>query len=410
LKILVYEHVSGGGYSEEHIDLSVLSEGFGMLRCLTADLKAAGHELTALLDSRISKLNPPLAVDCIVPVFHAGETAKFLLKATEINDAAYIIAPETDETLESTVRLLEETGKVSLNSKADTIHQVADKTVLSETLKDKGLRVPKTIIFDANPKADEVNNAIKSHLTYPVILKPSDGVSCGGLTIVERETQTERAMAKLKAGSRGKRFIAQEFVRGEAASVSLLCAGTQSLALSLNKQNVQLASVDRKSSYVGGVVPLDHPMKQEAFDTAEKIAGIFHGLRGYVGVDLILSENGPCVVDVNPRLTTSYIGLSRVAGFNVANAMVNAVLKGRLPAKREGVGCFWFSKVETPKPTLHAFAKSKRIKGLISPPFLFKRSPRAVSLVAGYGETSTEAERRFEEAKKRLLNIISEGD
>ena len=33
------------------------------------------------------------------------------------------------------------------------------------------------------------------------------------------------------------------------------------------------------------------------------------------------------VVDVNPRLTTSYVGLRRVANFNVAEAMVNAVLK-----------------------------------------------------------------------------------
>ncbi len=39
--------------------LKFLSEGFGMLRTFASDLKAAGHEVTVLLDDRISKLNPP---------------------------------------------------------------------------------------------------------------------------------------------------------------------------------------------------------------------------------------------------------------------------------------------------------------------------------------------------------------
>ena len=57
---------------------------------------------------------------------------------------------------------------------------------------------------------------------------------------------------------------------------------------------------------------------------AEKVVGCFKGLRGYVGVDLVLAKEKVFVVDVNPRLTTSYVGLSRVANFNVAEALVNA--------------------------------------------------------------------------------------
>ena len=77
----------------------------------------------------------------------------------------------------------------------------------------------------------------------------------------------------------------------------------------------------------------------------------FSGLRGYVGVDLVLAEDKPFVVDVNPRLTTSYVGLSRVAGFNVAEAIVNAVVNGKLPKASELKGYAYFSKVETPEPS-----------------------------------------------------------
>ena len=108
---------------------------------------------------------------------------------------------------------------------------------------------------------------------------------------------------------------------------ALLCSRGKALAISLNKQNVKLAAPEAVSSYEGGAVPFDHPLKHEAFRVAEKVVESFPGLRGYVGVDLVLAEDKPFVVDVNPRLTTSYVGLSRVAGFNVAEAMINAVLR-----------------------------------------------------------------------------------
>ncbi len=48
-----------------------------MLRTVAADFKAAGHEVTVLLDARLSKLNPPMNVDCTVPVFYPQEAKNF---------------------------------------------------------------------------------------------------------------------------------------------------------------------------------------------------------------------------------------------------------------------------------------------------------------------------------------------
>jgi hypothetical protein len=101
--------------------------------------------------------------------------------------------------------------------------------------------------------------------------------------------------------------------------------------------------------------------------------------------------------------------LCKVACFNVAEAIVNAVLKNKLPAKHQADGFVYFSKLETPKPTFSAFEKVTQINEVTSPPFPLNNNAKAISLVAGYGDSLDEARGRFEEAKKRLVDIISRG-
>ncbi len=408
MRLLVYEHVSGGGYAGQPIPPSVLSEGFAMLRSIASDFKCAGNAVTVLLDGRLSKLNPPVEADCTVPVFYRHEAERLLVNAAKINDAVYVIAPETGQTLQSLVELVEHTGKVSLNCEAHAIKKVADKGILHETLKNNSLNTPKTIVLKVGEALAETKNEITKKFSYPIVFKPTVGVSCGGLSIVKETAQVEKAIAKLKVKS-GNHFLVQEFIDGEAASVSVLSAGGKASAISLNKQNIMFAAPEADSSYEGGAVPFDHPLKQEAFSVAEKVVESFAGLRGYVGVDLILAEDKAFVVDVNPRLTTSYVGLCRVAAFNVAEEMVNAVVKGKLPTGKETKGFVCFSKVETPKPTLDAFQKAAQSKEVVSPPFPMGNNDETCSLVYGKGESLEDAQLRLEEAKKRLLTIISGG-
>lgn len=409
MKILVYEHVSGGGYAGQPLDPSVLSEGFAMLSCLAKDFKAAGHEVTVLLDARLSKFNASLDTDCIVRVFYAKENEELFEGAAKINDAVYVIAPETEQILQSFVDLEGKTGKLSLNCEAGAIHKITDKAVLYNSLKKNGLLTPQTLIFNVDDEHTNIHSEIKNKLGYPVVFKPVESTGCGGLSVVQEDSQIEAAVAKIKIVSSRKKFLVQEFIRGEPASVCLICAKDEALAISLNKQNVQLAPPDAASSYEGGVVPFYHPLRPETFATAEKVAMSLPGLRGYIGIDFVLTEGKPFVVDVNPRLTTSFVGLRGVAGFNVAEAIVNAVLKDKLPAPPENRDFSYFSKVKTANPSLQAFQKTTRTKGVISPPFPLDATSEAVSMVIGQGESMSEAHLRFEEAKKRLLNIIRRG-
>lgn len=405
MKVIIYEYLSGGGYAGQAIPLSILAEGYAILRCVVADFKAAGHEVTVLLDGRISKLNPPLKADCVVPVFYANEPQRFLASIAKINDATYIIAPETDQILQSLVKVTEETGKISLNCESQAIAKVADKAILFETLQELGV-TPKTLVLNVDSDIFEIKKTVKNKLGYPVVLKPADGTSCSGVSIVRDEFQVDAAIAKIKAESKAKRFIAQEFINGQAASVSLLCTSTKAQSISLNRQDVTISTPDATSSYEGGAVPFDYWLKQKAFSMAEKVATVFSGLRGYVGVDLVLTEHQAFVVDVNPRLTTSYVGLHEVARCNFSEMMVEAVLENKLPSKFEFNGVARFSKIETPKPTLAALREVAELRSVVSPPFPLYDDSEAVSLVVGEGANLEDATHRLEEAKKRLRNII----
>jgi predicted ATP-grasp superfamily ATP-dependent carboligase len=54
------------------------------------------------------------------------------------------------------------------------------------------------------------------------------------------------------------------------------------------------------------------------------------GLRGYVGVDVMLSDAGAVVIEINPRLTTAYLGIRQAVRENVAELAL-AACAGVLP-------------------------------------------------------------------------------
>jgi predicted ATP-grasp superfamily ATP-dependent carboligase len=410
LRLLIYEHVSGGGFADEPIPVGVLSEGFGMLRTLISDFKAAGHYVTALLDSRLARLNPPIGADCVVPVFSSREAQAAIRKVSASADAAYVIAPETEGILQLLVESVEQTGAASLNCPASAIGKVVDKTVLHESLTKLGVPAPETIVFSVADGVAEIKRAIHGRLRFPLIFKPSNDVSCCGLSVVRNENQVAGAVGKIKRESSSKRFVAQGFIKGAAASVSLVSTGGDALPISLNRQDVTIGAPDAISRYSGGLAPFDHPLRHRAFAVAEKIVKSFRNLKGYIGVDLVLTAEEAVAIEVNPRLTTSYIGLSRVVNFNPAEAIVNAVSKRKLPTDIQTCGYAFFSKVETPLPTLDALQKTYEVNEVVSPPFPVSSSGTACALVSSHAATVKAATAGFREAKKRVLSITCRGE
>ena len=263
-------------------------------------------------------------------------------------------------------------------------------------------------MFSVTDEVTEITESIRNSLGFPVVFKPVDGVSCGGVSVAENERQVAGAVGKVEAESEGKQFMVQKLIEGAAASVTVLSTGIKVVPVSLNRQDVKLETPQASSSYSGGAVPFGHPLEAEAFEVATKIVESVSGLTGYVGVDFVLTDTSAVAIEVNPRLTTSYVGLRRVVDFNPAQAIVDAVLKHELPAYIERCGCSVFSKVETPSPKVDALQALYGFDEVVSPPFPVS-SGGASALVASYGATLQEASLKFREAKKRVLNSISGG-
>jgi predicted ATP-grasp superfamily ATP-dependent carboligase len=409
LKLLIYEYVSGGGFAGKSIPSSILSEGFGMLRTLISDFKAAGYFVATVLDLQLAVLHPPIEADCIVPVSSSREAEAAIQKISESADAAYIIAPESNHVLQSLAERMEQAGVHSLNCRASAIRKVSDKAILLDRVKKMGLLTPATIMVSALEDVVEIKQTISSKLEFPLIFKPVDGVSCGGLSVVRNENQVASAVDKVNRESSSKYLMVQELIQGIAVSVSLISTGNEALPISLNKQGVSLMTPEAISTYNGGLVPFNSPLEREAFATAEKIVRSFRGLRGYIGVDLVLTEKEPVVIEVNPRLTTSYVGVRRVVSFNPAQAIINSVLERELPADNKSVGYAFFSKVKTPTPTTEVLQKTYKMDELVSPPFPVPCSSTACALVLSHRATLKEATAGFREAKKRLLSITVRG-
>jgi predicted ATP-grasp superfamily ATP-dependent carboligase len=122
--------------------------------------------------------------------------------------------------------------------------------------------------------------------------------------------------------------LLQRFIQGIHASASLLVHAGAVLPLSLNGQRI---TPGLPFVYHGGWVPLEHALKAQALALSGRAARLLPGLRGYVGVDLVLADPTSYVIEINPRLTTSYVGLRQVADCNLARAIWDCCRSGRLP-------------------------------------------------------------------------------
>jgi len=403
LNLLIFEHISGGGYANMNLSSSILSEGYGMLRSLISDCKAAGHNVTTLMDSRLEEFNPPNEADKRVTVSSPNELYAKLEEFSSVADAVYVIAPESGQVLEKLVHIIETSGGKLLNCKFDAIKRVSNKMTVYETLGRIGLKVPETVLLDIHEKTGNIRRLIKE-LGYPLVFKPLDGVSCGGLSLVKDGDNIAGAVKKVARESMSKQFIAQKVIRGKAASACVISTGDKALSVTLNRQLVTLASPDEESGYYGGVVPFDHSLEREALRAAQRVVEGIGGLKGYVGVDIILADEDPVVLEVNPRLTTSYVGLRRVVNFNPAEAIVDAVIRRKLPKNVQSRGYAFFSKVEVP-PRRQIIAETYKLKDVISPPFPIEGNRSAYALIATVSTSPKGAESAFHRTKKRLLNL-----
>jgi len=137
----------------------------------------------------------------------------------------------------------------------------------------------------------------------------------------------------------GKNEFAQDYIEGENYSVSMVinrvigdaCAyysGKPPVILAVNRQEITVGP-EGTFQYLGGETPVHPDREKEIIDTAVKAATVL-GCQGYCGVDVVVADK-VWVLDVNPRITTSIVGIAACMQEEIAEILVSAS-KGNGPA------------------------------------------------------------------------------
>ncbi len=408
MNLLILEWICGGGCSGQKLPSSILSEGYAMLQCFIADCKSAGHTVTTFLDPRLAVFNPPNKADKTILIASQKEFYKKIAEISSLVDGVYVIAPESGQILENIVKTVEKTGGTSLNCKSETIKRVSNKMTTYETLKKLGFITPESILVNRNEKVNNIN-CLTKNLGCPLVFKPLDGVSCGGLSVVKTEKDIRMALKKVAKESTSKQFIVQKQIIGKNASICVFSDGNKAVSVSLNQQFVTVATPEDESKYYGGRIPYNHTLEKQALKAAEKAVEALKGLEGYVGVDMVLTDKEPVVMEINPRLTVSYVGLQKAVNFNPAQAIINAKIEDKLPKKVKIKRNTFFCKIKVPTGSSQNLTQTYNMKEVVSPPFPVEKNKPSHALLAVDSSSSNGARSAFYRAKKTLFKIYTGG-
>jgi len=278
-------------------------EGEMMLRALADDLLAIpGIEVTVMRDPRLD-MNIPART--IVPDSAGGFWPAFREAASHC-DAIWPVAPESDGILLRATNESLASGRRLLGSRPDAVAIASSKSATAGVLARAGVAVVPCYPSEAG----------LPEKTAAVVVKPDDGAGCQDTLLFEDRAALREWLRLRGPGNR----VLQPFVPGEARSLSLICCNGTAKLLACNRQNIH---VERGAFQFSGVNVNSVADADGRYALlAGAIARALPGLWGYCGVDFIETMAGPLVLEVNPRLTTSYAGLSAATGTNPARLVL----------------------------------------------------------------------------------------
>jgi predicted ATP-grasp superfamily ATP-dependent carboligase len=297
MRVFVYEYMTATGTGRdpglpEH---GMYLEGRAMRDAVVEDFERIGTQEVFTFPNKASPVD-----------------SKWFEEVCRFSDWTLIIAPESDGALLSCLASVEWASGHLLGPSRDAIQLTSDKLALANHWRTHEVPTPATT--DREPTACEA---------FPVMWKPQDGAGSTNTFLLNSALDATRAKAQLATQEHPSAMILQEFVPGRAASVAFLCGPRGNVPL---LPTFQLLSDDGRFKYQGGELPIPPALASRAVKLASRAVEGVSGLLGYVGVDLVLgdAEDGSrdYAIEINPRLTTSYIGLRAVADFNLAEAML----------------------------------------------------------------------------------------
>lgn len=324
--ILVFEYFTASGEK----DKCIISEAEALLFALLDDL----NEFDVDLVINKSYENTINDFDNVNPILIEGDVVDWLADNAQNFKRAIFISAENNNNLYNITKILEENNVKTYTSSAEACFKSSDKYETYESLP-MSVPQPKSFRFKIDPKGYWKRAVENLHEKWQaedpltplkLIIKPLIGVDCEDIVIIEDINDLSYDLEKIFPP--GSRIIVQEFIEGEDVSVSLISDGKKAIPISLNKQFVQLK--DDKGTYLGGKLPFESKYKDECFEIAVNAVEAIDGLKGFVGVDLLINADEKDIysvylLEINSRFTTPYVGLKKVANFNIAKSIIDLI-------------------------------------------------------------------------------------
>lgn len=329
MRIFVSEFICGGALAGDPLPDSLRREGGAMLRAIVDDLLCVPDCLvTITLDARLAdEARSHRAGRCdIVTVADAGEERRQFDRLAKSSDATLVIAPETDGHLVRRVRRVESLGTRTLNCSSDAIELCGDKLRLAGHLERCELATIPTAPADWSLHQPPPS----PHEAW--VIKPRDGAGSWLTFRIQGSSRDEwhRAARAYEQARVPHKALIQPFVAGQPLSVG--CLGHSGGEVEVFPIARQRLSNDFE--YLGGSIPADIPdaSETEIRNLVHSACATIPGLSGYIGFDLLLPEadpSKPLIVEINPRLTTSYVGYRLLSTNNLAERWLR--LAGLIP-------------------------------------------------------------------------------
>lgn len=298
--LFVYEYLSGGGLdaattgdAAEAGRSELLAAGLAMRAALLDELAGPGVRYAS--SAGVAPL-PGAPGGALRP--RPGDTPLgFLRREAAVHDRVWVTAPESDGLLLQLAEAVDPARWIGCDRAA--IRLCSSKRATLAHLAARGLATP--LAFDAGARQ--------------WVVKPGDGA---GTQDTRRHAQRAAAQADLQQRrARGASATLEPWVDGEPLSLSLLCRDGAAELLSINRQRIAISEDGRlrDDGVLINALALDDTRAPALARTAEAVARAVPGLRGFAGIDLVWHpQRGPVVIEVNPRLTCAFVGLSAALG------------------------------------------------------------------------------------------------
>lgn len=339
-RLFVSEYVCGGALSACPLGGSLAAEGWSMLCAVIADLAAVpGVSVETTCDERLSSWN--LEGATVHRAATAEQEDRLFRRLCAECDGTLVIAPEFDAILETRCRTVEEVGGRLLGPSSAAVALCADKLLLARHLRDTGIPTIPTLLLDWELIGSTGQPEFLHE--FPCVVKPRDGAGSQSMFMVADPAGLRSLKSARVAYPQLESAIWQPFVPGAALSCAVICDPSQNEFEALPVAEQRL-STDGRFQYLGGAMPWSESRAEDVQSLAVAACRSVEGLRGYVGVDVIApaGTGAPIVVEINPRLTTSYLGYRELLAAAGQAAAVSQSPRGQLaermafPERRKG--------------------------------------------------------------------------